>query len=219
MGRLIDEQDAIKLLEENVNAHESNFGMKGRFLDHSYNARQIAKKTAEKLGLDSEELALAGYFHDIGRCFAEDSRGHVFHEIIGANYIRAKGLELEISDSPAQIDRLASSIISHGFVYEQFEMEEYSRWLSSDLKDTDSGLLLLSSWNELIVIYADLAGLNGKTVKFEERFSELEERDRKSNNPRLKAVERAKPRLLALEKDLLCALEKGEVDTTKYCLL
>jgi putative nucleotidyltransferase with HDIG domain len=206
--------DAIRVLEKEANTSMGNFDNLHRFIGHSYETGKIAGDLAGKLGLYAEELALAGCFHDIGKCFALDKKDFAFHEIIGAEYIKEYGVRMGISDSQKQCDRIAQSFMSHFVVYEQSGMPEYSRWLSG-LQKTDSALLLPKSWNELVVIYADLTNY-GKRVSFDKRIANIKERDRKSNNPRLKAVEKAEPRLFGIKKDIEHALETKKIDTAQY---
>ncbi len=215
---LMATDDAIKLVEKEVYTNRYNFEFLDSFLAHCHDTGEIAREIAEKLSLNSEEAALAGYFHDIGGCFTKDKKCHTFHEIVGARYIESKGVELGIADSQEECDRIAQSLRSHFVVYEQFRMPEYNQWLPG-LRDTNPKLLLPSSWNELVIIYAELVNINGKRISFEERIAEIKDRDKKTNNPRFKAVEIAETRLFGIKKDLENALQRGKIDTTKYTVV
>jgi len=212
---LISEDDAIKLLEEMVNTHKDNFGTSPeKIMQHFSGTKRIAREIAKKLGLSPDELAIAGLYHDTGRCFSKDKKSHTFHEIIGARYIEEHGVELEITDSQEQCDRLAQALRSHAFVSEQFVMDEYNQWLPG-LRDTNPNLLLPSSWNELIVTYADLTNANGQVLDFKERLADVKNRDRENNSPRLKAVEEAESRLLTPRKRFKLCIRKRERGSNK----
>jgi hypothetical protein len=202
-------EDAIELLEKKAIANKDNFGNLDSFFTHSHNSGEIAREVAARLGLDPDEAFLTGQFHDIGRCFAKDAKGHTFHEIIGARYIERYGVELGIAGSQEQCDRIAQSIRPHFLVYEQFGMVEYSQWLPG-LRDTNPELLLPRQLNEIIVVYADLTNANGKRVDFEERLRGIKDGDKRTNSPRLKVVEKAESRLFNLQKELEDALQKGK---------
>ena len=187
-------------------------------LTHFYDTGEIAGEIADDLGLNVEEAVLAGYFHDIGRCFTKDKINHAFHEIIGARYFEEKGFGLGIADSQEQCDRISQSFRSHFIVYEQFIMPEYKQWLPG-LKDANPDLLLPKSWNELVIIYADLTNINGKRISFEDRIADIKERAKKNDNPRLKALEEAEPRLLTLKKKVEEALYSKKLDLSEYIVL
>ena len=166
----------------------------------------------------SVELCVAGYFHDIGRCFTKDKKNATFHEIVGARYVEANGVRLGLTDSQEQCDSIAQTLRSHFVVYEQFVMPEYAEWLPG-LRDTNPELLLPKSWNELIITYSDLINLNNKRINFEDRVTDIKERDRKNSNPRLKAVKKAEPRLYKIKDVVETAIQNGYIDTTKYYVL
>lgn len=205
-------------MEDIVHVNKDNFRELGPFLRHSYDTGEIAKESADKLSLDAKESAISGYFHDIGRCFTKDKKYHTFHEVVGARYFEAEGVKLGITDSQEQCDRMAQSFRSHFAVYEQFMMPEYSQWLPG-LRDTNPDLLLPKSWNELIMVYAELTNIDGNRISFEERIADIKERDIKNKNPRLKAIEKAEPRLYIIKEDLEDALQNSEIDTSKYTIL
>lgn len=168
-------------------------------------------------------MAIAGLFHDIGKCLTDDEDDRTFHEIVGARYIAKNGVKLGIADSQREIYKIAQTARSHFVVYEQFVMAKegepiYQQWLPG-LEDTNPTLLLPASWNELIVIYADLTNRGLKMMPFEETLQELEEKDQKNGNPRLKAIMKAKPRLLKIKEDVETALQKGWADSARYVLL
>jgi len=95
-------------------------------------------------------------------------------------------------------------------------MREFDEW-RDDLGDTLPSLLKPSSWNELVIMYADFTNINGKHVSFEDRIEEMMERDRKTDNPRRLAIEIARPRMIEMASDLQLAMEKGEVNE-KYAI-
>lgn len=213
---LIEKDIAFKIIENLVYSNKDNFGDVESVLKHFYGTGERTRELANKLDLDDKEADIAGLFHDIGRCFTKDKINHTFHEIIGARYFEEKAVELGITDSQEQCDRIAQSFRSHFVVYEQFGIQEYNKWLPG-LRDTNPDLLLPKSWNELIIIYADLTNINGKKVDFEERINDIKERDKKNKNPRLKAFEKAESRLLIIKNDLECALKTKL--TSKYNFL
>tara|TARA_Y100000310_G_scaffold329502_1_gene399494 strand:- start:280 stop:930 length:651 start_codon:yes stop_codon:yes gene_type:complete len=211
---LITPEEAVKLLENEVDVHRDNFGGVDAILTHSYDTGEIARETAARIGLDPEEAFVAGIFHDLGRCLVRDKKDHTFHEIVGARYVEENGVELGITDSQEQADRIAQSLRSHFLVYEQFRASESQKWLPG-LRDTNPELLLPSSWNEVMIVYADLTNVGGKRISFEQRLADIKQRDKTSGNPRLKVVEKAESRLYALKDDMEIALESGETNS-KY---
>lgn len=222
---LITTDHAYQLVQNLAYDNKENFNKFEPFLDHSYMTAAIAGNVAEKLGLNPEEAYIAGMLHDVGKCFTADKKNRTFHEIIGARYIAEKGLKWGISDSQEQCYKLAQIARSHFIVYEQFQLAKvepsHKLWLPG-LEDTNPELLLPKTWNEFIVIYADIKSIGLKEVHFEDRLADIEERDRKTHNPRLLAIEKAKPRLLQIKEDLERAIEKsqeGNTDLSKYPLL
>lgn len=212
---------AFEVVKDLAYIHKKKIKDLDSFLQHSYSAGQMAEEVARELGLDFEELAAAGCLHDIGRCLTKDKKEHTFHEIIGARYVEERGVELGITDSQEQCNRIAQSFRSHFVVYEQFRMGEYSQWLPG-LNDTNPVLLLPKSWNELIIVYADfyadLIDVNVKEVNFWERIADIKEKDRKLGNLRLEAIKKAEKRLFDLNENLESALQAGKING-KYCLL
>ena len=180
MKILMRENDAMNLVENLAYQNLTNFNGNdpSKFLRHIQNTGEIAKEIAGKLGMNSQEAALTGYFHDIGKCFTKDKKGHTFHEIIGARYVEGEGVSLGIG-SQKECDRIAQSLRSHFLVHEQFKMEDtYEEWMPG-IRDTNPDLLLPKSWNELVIVYADLTNSGGKRVSFEERIDNIKARDKK----------------------------------------
>ncbi|MEK6905070.1 MAG: HD domain-containing protein, partial [Nanoarchaeota archaeon] len=197
------------------------------FFDHSHMTAGIARDVAEKLGLNPEEAHIAGMLHDVGKCFTADKKTRTFHEIVGARYIAERGLSWGISDSQEQCYKLAQIARSHFIVYEQFQLAKegepsHQPWLPG-LEDTNPELLLPNTWNEFILIYADMMRNMGlKEVSLEYRLADIEERDRKTCNPRLLAIEKAKPSLLQIKEDIESAIQESlnkKVDLSKHPLL
>lgn len=214
---------AFDILQDIAYQYEKDSKIIGLFFEHSYMTARTAQQIAEKLKINSREIAIAGLFHDIGKCLSEDKAYRNFHEIVGAEYFKREGVKLGITDSQEQCERIAQTIRPHFVVYEQFlsaeeNPEDYQEHLLL-LKNVNSALLLPSSWNEAVIIYADLTNRGLKIMPFEETLQELEEKDQKNGNPRLKAIMKAKPRLLQIKEDIETALQKGWADSAKYVLL
>ena len=163
---------------------------------------------------------------DVGKCFTADKKTRTFHEIVGARYIAERGFSWGISDSQEQCYKLAQIARSHFIVSEQFQLARQGepslqQWLPG-LEDTNSGLLLPKTWDEMIITYADLRNIGLKEVSFEYRLADIENRDRETCNPRLLAIKIAKPRLLQIKKDIEQAIQEslnGKVDLSKHPLL
>jgi len=212
---MINLDNALNLVQTIAHNNKEHFTMSPSFLDHCKLTSMIAGNIAHSLGLDSNELCIAGCLHDIGRCFTKDQEWHTFHEIIGADYIERNGEELYIG-TETECYRIAQTIRSHGVVYEQYTMKEYDIYkngLNVDKRD-----LLPSSWNELVIVYADLTNTNGKIVPFKQRLDDLKKNDKKKNNPRLHALKKAQKRLLTIKKDMEQALI-SETTNNKYGVL
>ncbi|MBN2421498.1 hypothetical protein JXB27_04430 [Candidatus Woesearchaeota archaeon] len=209
-------EEAVKVLENVVRENSGNFGMIARALEHFVATGNRAKDIAQVLStrMDGKgenfqnELEIAGYFHDVGRCFAKDKKDHAFHEIYGANWFEQNAVALGITDSQEQANRMAQYLRPHFIVKEQFEMPEYDVW-KKGLEGTDVNLLLPKSWNELVIIYADLTNNGGKIISFEERVADIKKRDKETGNMRLKALETAETRLLKYKNDVELALKQG----------
>ncbi len=220
---LINADEAYKLVQKLAYDNKDNFNKFEPFFDHSYMTAAIARDVAERLGLNPEEAYIAGMLHDVGKCFTTDKKTRTFHEIIGARYIAERGLIWGISDSQEQCYKLAQIARSHGIVSEQFQLARQGepslqQWLPG-LEDTNPELLLPKTWEEIIITYADLRNIELKEVSFEYRLADIEERDRKTCNPRLRAIEIAKPRLLQIKEDIEYALQEslnGKVDLSKH---
>jgi cytidyltransferase-like protein/putative nucleotidyltransferase with HDIG domain len=215
---LIEFADACTILEEIAKKQIENKDILRHFLNHSLETAHISKEIAGKIQLNTKESALAGLFHDIGRCFTEDRKDCTFHEIVGANYLEVMGVELGICSYKNECERLAQSIQSHFVVAEEFHMPEFSKWLGP-VRKTDPSYLLPHSWNEIVIIYADLSNTNGNRIGFQERIYALKDRYKQENNPKLKAINKAESRLFNLKTDLEKAIQTGKIDLTKYALL
>lgn len=203
---LITPEKSWKILEDIVYSNRENFGDMEGTLEHFHMTGRKAQEIAEKLGLNTEEinrLTIAGYFHDIGRCFTKDKKNHTFHEIVGARYLEAESMELGLTAALVECYKLASLIRPHFLVYEQFTISipEFEQW-KLGLSDTNPKLLLPRELNQKIIIYADLTNKNGKFIPFEQRMEDLKRRDLESHNPRLKAIEKGESRLYTIKKEI-----------------
>lgn len=170
---------------------------------HYLGTANVAEEIAKKLGEDSEMLWHAGLYHDIGRCLTKDKDNHTYHEIIGARFIEGEGLNLGLASNQEECNELARLIRPHFLVYEQFTMDipEFSRW-KPGLSDTNPELLLPETIGQKIIVYADLTNLNGQIVDFDQRMSDIKDRDRQVDNPRLKAIEAGEQRLYTIKEHI-----------------
>ena len=187
--------------------NDTNFKTPSRFIEHSKEVAGNVEAVYDRLGLPAQEGWLAGLFHDIGRCFAKDPKGHTFHEIGSGRIIERDGVELKLSPDQAICDRLAQSVRSHFLVAEQFRMPEYAEWLPG-FRDVNPALLTPTSWQEFAVVYGDMtASGKDRHYTFTERISSIKDKDGKAGSSRLVVVEQAEGRLYGVERMVLKAME------------
>ena len=210
---LVTPEEAWEIFERLVAENNGHFGDTNGFIQHSRDTGDIAGEVAERLGLDAEEIRVAGYFHDIGKLFTADTEYFTFHEIEGARYLEREAVRLGITDSQERADRIAQSIRPHFAVLEQFGMDEYERW-KPGLRDTDSELLIIGTWQEAVIAYADATNVRGERLTLRERIADMKKIDERNGNPRLAAVEKAEPRLYRLRDAIEVALDKGKTNDT-----
>lgn len=205
---MISISEAYSQFEKTVQTHPDNFKNLPAFLLHSRMARDRAQAIAaslgqERLGFDSELAALAGLYHDVGRCFTTDKDAHTFHEISGARYLEERAVELGLVSEQLQADLLADLIRPHFLVYEQFTLgqPECEIW-KPGLRDTNPEMLLPRTLGQQLIVYADLTVVGNGVVDFKTRLEDIKTRDRKSGSPRLQIVEAAEGRLYDLEREI-----------------
>lgn len=225
---LMSARDAQDLLRDLAYANKHNFSNKDKTIEslliHSYSTGFFAQELAHSLGLHPQEAFLAGLFHDVGRWFlpALDRPDQPFHEIIGARYLEEEGVKLGLG-AQSSCSRLAQMIRSHFVVYEQFNLPEiYGEFIEKlNIEKIDSQSLLPLSLNEKIIVYADLTNYLGSWANFNCRLAKLKEYElkRKQNklSSRLKAIEKAEPRLLEIKKEIEEALDTE--GSKKSCVL
>jgi putative nucleotidyltransferase with HDIG domain len=212
---LLGETNADELLRDIAHQNVSEQRLLDPFLSHSLETGRIAKELASAIGLDTHFAYLTGLFHDIGRLFCEDQKHGTYHEIVGAEYIEHNGVEIGISTTQQDCTEIAQSVRSHFVVHEQFCMPEYQSWRQG-LEHVAPGDLLPGTWNEAIVVYADMTNINGKRTSFEERLEQIKQN---RSHTRVGALGRAEPRLTKLKTDVEQALASGSTDDSKYSIL
>lgn len=217
---LVEKDEAMEILKEIAYSNRKNFKDIDAFFTHSETTGKINEKNAFKLNLYPEYISEShtkGLFHDCGRPGAKDKKAHTFHEIIGARYFEANAVNLGITNSQKQANRIAQSFRSHFLVYEQFNMPRYKKWLPG-FRDTDPDLLRPLSIDELSIVYSDLTNAGGKEISFEDRLADIKERDEASNSPRLKVILQAEDRLMGIKQEFESMLEAGKINTENYPL-
>ncbi len=195
---LISKSNAKKLIEKLFsNADPRQHRFKSGFLRHSEATYKIAKETAidiinhnPGLEIDPNEVAIAGYLHDIGRLLSVNQN---FHEIRGALYIKNRGYEAGIAENKKDLEGLSGMVISHFIVYEEFLDKCYPG--REEFSNIKASLLLPKSIEQQIIVYSDLSNLEGRETNFRERVEHIE--NRQKDNPHfLNAFERGKPRII-----------------------
>jgi hypothetical protein len=160
-------------------------------------AGEVATEVIIKYGflpLSSEEVAVAAGLHDIGRALAKDQG---LHEIRGANWIRQNGLERSIAETLEGVERLAAMIQSHLIVAEQVANPAYARIVKELGIESGDPSLIPRTWNEAIIVYADLTNVHGVRVDYRDRLKEFNARYI-SDAPFIACLELARPRILGL---------------------
>jgi hypothetical protein len=175
------------------------------YLQHLEDTYNIAEETALKvqdkypwLKINAKEIAAAGGLHDIGRAISSDQ---LFHELRGAKYIEENGLELEVADSLRNVYRIVQMFRPHAFVFEQYN-DTANRAAAQEFAGIDKVLLLPRTWNEAIVVYAELSNMRGQRTTVEHRLEDVRERYSKDpafqKNPTvIKGLERSHNRIIS----------------------
>jgi len=220
----VEEAKSQGILEGIIEANPDTLKNSEGFLTHSYDSAMIIREVLDKIifhypdefqfRLDRKEIELAAYLHDVGRPLRENQ---LFHELIGADFIEKEGKRLGLSSSKThgkQLYRIAETIRSHFVVYEQFLMIEFKDMIK-EFKTLDPDLLLPVTWNQKLVVYAELTNVNGKIVTPKERIDELV--DRYTNNPEYRDELFLKAFMLGKERifrtcNIVDKLVQGEMD-------
>ena len=198
-----------KLTEQLMKENPENMKSSEGFLLHVQESYNVAKETVEmacfnlpelKTKLDENEVSLAGGLHDIGRIL---KKNQLFNELRGARYIEENGIENGIADNLVDIYRIAQMIRPHFVVSEQFNDEKNEKE-KIEFEPIDSRLLIPRTWQEAIVVYAELSNLGGERVSFIERLNEIKERY--ANNPKYKE-----------DSSVLGGLQKGLTRIIETC--
>ncbi|MCK5594518.1 MAG: hypothetical protein KAI18_04700, partial [Candidatus Aenigmarchaeota archaeon] len=108
-------------------------------------------------------------------------KNQLFHELRGAEYIEIHGLEKGVADSIEDLYRIAQMIRPHYVVSEQVGDPE-NREPLDEFGLLDSDLLIPRTWQESIIIYAELSNVDGRKVSIKERVDDV--KDRYTNDPR-----------------------------------
>lgn len=174
-------EEALGLARRLIEENPGNLQEPDNFLLHLGDSYEIARETVDAavsrypgLGrhLFKEEIALAGGLHDIGRPLRQDQ---LFHELRGASYLEQKGLEMGVADSLTDVFRLAQMFRSHYVVAEQFADPENVRE-REEFEPLDSCLLVPRTWQEAIVVYAELSNVRGERMSIQKRIEDIKQR-------------------------------------------
>lgn len=196
---------AQELIEQNPTNLDAT--LIDEYLIHLSDSYFIAKETVGivcekypqlKNYLSSDEVALAGGLHDIGRPLRKNQ---LFHELRGAAFIEAYGLEKGVANSTIDVFRIAQMFRPHFLVAEQFNDPDNSHETSA-FKYLNSALLIPRTWQEAIVAYAELSNIRGKRISIRQRIEDIEQRytnDPKynSNTSLLRAIQEGVTRIIA----------------------
>ncbi len=206
MGRLMNRPGVLDLAKRLMGENPDVMKSPENYLFHLADTDKIAEEvvinaTSRYPGLNahlnSEEIALAGGLHDIGRPLKENQ---TFHELRGAKLVEERGLELGIATSQVDLYRIAQMFRSHYVVAEQFADDDNSEE-RREFDTLDPMLLVPRTWQEAIVIYSELSNINGGQINFKDRIEDIQARysDQKwsKTNPSLvRAMETGLPRVL-----------------------
>jgi len=129
----------------------------GLLRKHSKGVSKVAKQTTKEIrqnydnfNVDPVEMGIAGMLHDVGKCLSDD---FLIHAIVGGEYLELQGLH-----------QIARNIRTHFTIREVLQIQE-SRGLNPDD-------FTPKTWNELVIIYADLHYYVDR-ISFEERINDL----------------------------------------------
>jgi len=181
MATMIDYNSMLDLTKELMGKNPDNLKDSENLLHHVEGSYEIARETVAMAcskifnldkKLNEKEVALAGGLHDIGRILRKNQ---LFHELRGAKYIEQKGLEKGIADNLIDVYRIAQMIRSHFVVSEQFN-DEKNKQEKVEFESLDSRLLIPRTWQEAIIVYAELSNLNGKRISVQDRIDEIKHR-------------------------------------------
>jgi len=220
----LEEAKKQKILEEIIATHPGTLKDSKGFLVHSYDSAIIIRDILDRaiyyypdefqFRIDSKEIEIAAYLHDVGRPLQKDQ---LFHELRGAEYIEEEGGRLGIASAKKpdkQLYRIAETIRSHFVVYEQFHMPELED-KKKEFDNIDPDLLIPVTWNQKFVVYAELSNVKGEIMTPQERVEELEYRYSKDPEYKdelfLKAIRNGKERIFRL-CNTVDELVKGKMD-------
>jgi len=151
------------------------------YLDHLEASYAIAAETVARITtrypplqqyLRAEEIALAAGLHDIGRPLDADQ---LFHELRGAAFVEAQGLALGLAPTQEDVHRLAQMMRPHFVVAEQYA-DQANAAARARFAPLDPALLIPRTWQEAIVVYAELSNVNGRRVSIEARIADIRKR-------------------------------------------
>lgn len=132
----------------------------------------INRNASLKGQISSERVALACGLHDIGRPLNADQS---FHELRGAQFVEERGLELGVSDSVYDVFMIAQMIRPHFVVAEQYA-DPANAEMVREFEDTHPHLLVPTTWQEAVVVFADLSNNNGRRISYEDRIKDIQTR-------------------------------------------
>src|SRR3989344_2950846 len=130
MTTIMNCDGVLNLTKRLIDFYPDNLIDPTNYLAHLSDTYKIASETTNRAlikypklnrWLITEQIALAGGLHDIGRVLRKNQ---LFHELRGAKYIEDNGLEIGVADSIVNIYRIAQMFRSHYVVAEQFADEE-----------------------------------------------------------------------------------------------
>jgi len=204
----MDVDGVIKLARELIEQNPDNLysHLIDEYLSHLSDTYRIAGETVDAVCsrypwlekyINREEVALAGGLHDIGRPLRKNQ---LFHELRGARYIEDHGLEMGVGDSLVDVYRIAQMFRSHYLVAEQFD-DRKNGPDRGEFETLDPELLIPRSWQEAIVVYAELSNIRGTKISNQDRIADIKKRYAddplyNSNASLLRAMDKGLPRIL-----------------------
>lgn len=223
MRNIMDVEGLVKLARELIEQNPGNLysHLIDEYLCHLSDTYRIAGETVDAVcyrypvlrkKLKREEVALAAGLHDIGRPLCKNQ---LFHELRGARYIEDYGLGKGVADSLIDVYRIAQMFRSHFLVFEQF-CDSQNAPGREEYKKIEAELLLPRSWQEAIVVYAELSNIKGTQISIQGRIADIRKRytDDPQYNPNsslLYAMAKGLPRVIAV-CERVERLKCGELD-------
>lgn len=183
MGARMDVKGLLALARHLIEINPGTLqpGLIGAYLAHLEASYTIAAEVVARIGdrypalqkfLCAKEIALAAGLHDIGRPLHADQ---LFHELRGAAFVEVHGLALGLAPTQMDVHRLAQMFRPHFVVAEQFADESHAA-ARSVFEPLDATLLVPRSWQEAIVVYAELSNINGRCVSIHTRIADIQKR-------------------------------------------